>query len=206
MHCKNKLVVIGTFLLVGSVSLGMTVKAGVSDNDSFVDTRSIEYTQMSSWTQPIQASSISIASVGIKTLEMTAPMVKTIEEIDFTNQQVVFNPSDFEEPIEFDSCHITTYCNCEKCCGEYAWEHTTSTGAETIEGVTVAVDPKVIPYGSIVEIDGHFYIAQDCGGAIDGVEVDVYIEDTGGKHTRCYAFMRDLGQDYVSIRVWMPNK
>ena len=131
---------------------------------------------------------------------------ESIEELDFTDQLVVFDANDFEEPVVFTDCHVTTYCNCEKCCGKYAWKHTTATGAETIEGITIAVDPKVIPYGSIVELDGHFYIAQDCGGAIDGVEIDVYVDDVGGSHLRCKEFMKELGQDYGNeIRVWMPK-
>lgn len=133
---------------------------------------------------------------------------KCIEEkLDFTDQLVVFDVNDFEEPVVFTDCHVTAYCNCERCCGKYAWNHTTATGAETVEGVTIAVDPKVIPYGSIVELDGHFYIAQDCGGAIDGVEIDVYIDDVGGSHLRCKEFMSELGQDYGNeIRVWMPKQ
>lgn len=129
------------------------------------------------------------------------------EKLDFTDQLVVFDVNDFEEPVVFTDCHVTAYCNCEKCCGKYAWKHTTATGAETVEGVTIAVDPKVIPYGSIVELNGHFYIAQDCGGAIDGVEIDVYIDDVGGSHLRCKEFMGELGQDFGNeIRVWMPKQ
>lgn len=129
------------------------------------------------------------------------------EKLDFTNQLVLFDEENYEEPVVFTDCHVTAYCNCEKCCGEYAWKHTTSTGVETTEGITIAVDPEVIPYGSIVELDGHFYIAEDCGGAIDGVEIDVYIEDVGGRHTRCKEFMRNLGKDYGNeIRVWMPKE
>lgn len=140
-------------------------------------------------------------------LEDTESVVQEVEELDFTDQLVVFDVNDYEDPVVFSDCHVTAYDNCRSCCGEYAWKYTTSTGARPTEGITVAVDPKVIPYGSIVELDGHFYIAQDCGGAIDGVELDVYIEDKGGRHTRCYEFMRELGQDYGNeIRVWMPKQ
>lgn len=127
-------------------------------------------------------------------------------ELDFTNQLVTFDVNDYEEPIVYDDCHVTAYCNCEVCCGEYAWKYTTSTGTEAIEGITVAVDPRVIPYGSIIELDGHFYIAQDCGGGINGIEIDVYVDDVGGSHKRCYQFMYNLGQDYGNtIRVWIPK-
>lgn len=130
----------------------------------------------------------------------------SVNNLDFTDQMVVFDVNDYEEPIVYNDCHVTAYCNCEVCCGEYAWEYTTSTGTEAIEGITVAVDPRIIPYGSIIELDGHFYIAQDCGGAIEGIEIDVYVDDVGGKHKRCYQFMYDLGQDYGNtIRVWIPK-
>ena len=34
---------------------------------------------------------------------------------------------------------------------------------------TIAVDPNVIPLGSIIKIDGMNYIAEDVGGAIKGI-------------------------------------
>ena len=45
-----------------------------------------------------------------------------------------------------------------------------------VEGITVAVDPNVIPYGSVVIIDGHSYIAHDCGGAVKGKVIDIYFD------------------------------
>lgn len=136
--------------------------------------------------------------------------VKVLEKKErnfkFTNKEVTFDQEDYLEPVVYNDYHVTCYCNCESCCGEYAWKHTTATGSKTVEGVTIAVDPSVIPYGSIVELDGHLYIAQDCGGAVNGNHIDVYIEDVGGKHERCVKFMSDLGQDYGNtIRVWVAK-
>ena len=53
----------------------------------------------------------------------------------------------------------------------------TSTGAVATEGRTIAVDPSVIPYGTEVLIDGHVYVAEDCGGAVKGNVIDIFVED-----------------------------
>lgn len=56
---------------------------------------------------------------------------------------------------------------------------TTRSGRQTQDGVTVAVDPNVIPLGSLLRItfpDGRVYNreAQDTGGAVKGHIVDLY--------------------------------
>ena len=51
----------------------------------------------------------------------------------------------------------------------------TSTGTTPKEGRTIAVDPKVIPYGSIVYIQDYgYYIAEDCGGDIKSNRIDIF--------------------------------
>lgn len=45
---------------------------------------------------------------------------------------------------------------------------------KAIEGHTIAVDPSVIPPGSVVLINGHEYIAEDIGGAVKGNVIDIY--------------------------------
>ena len=75
---------------------------------------------------------------------------------------------------------LTAYCPCAKCCGKD--DGITSTGTTATEGRTIAVDPRVIPYGSSVTIyyeDGtvHTYTAEDCGGGIKGNRLDIYFDD-----------------------------
>ena len=76
---------------------------------------------------------------------------------------------------EWELYTLTAYCACEKCCGKT--DGITATGTHATEGVTIAVDPDVIPYGSHVDIEGFgTYIAEDCGGAIKGNRIDIYFD------------------------------
>lgn len=76
---------------------------------------------------------------------------------------------------------LTAYCPRRCCCGKWASGYT-ATGTLATEGRTIAVDPKVIPYGSHVLLiwpDGtqHSYIAEDCGGGVNGNHIDVFFND-----------------------------
>ena len=71
---------------------------------------------------------------------------------------------------------VTYYCN-EK------YPHTcnagppykTATGAEPKPGRTIAVDPNDIALGAHVVIDGHEYVAEDTGGAVNGKHIDILV-------------------------------
>ena len=72
------------------------------------------------------------------------------------------------------------------------WAGQTSTGMPLVYGV-VAVDPRVIPYGTkmyIESVDGQYIygyaIAGDCGGAIKGKKVDLFFPS----RSTCYSFGR----------------
>lgn len=79
---------------------------------------------------------------------------------------------------------ITAYCSCEKCCGKWANERPTDeNGAEIVltasghvaeEGRTAAVDTAIIPFGTVLIIDGHEYTAEDSGGTVKGNVIDLY--------------------------------
>lgn len=71
---------------------------------------------------------------------------------------------------------ITAYCPCTECCGIYS-DGITADGSRATEGVTVAADTSVLPFGSIVQINGEEYEVQDRGGAIQGNRIDIYFDD-----------------------------
>lgn len=81
---------------------------------------------------------------------------------------------------------LTAYCSCKKCCKQWAENRPLdefgneivygASGAVLEAGKSIAVDPDVIPYGTTVIINGHEYIAQDCGGSIKGSCIDIYFD------------------------------
>ncbi|WP_067931992.1 3D domain-containing protein [Alicyclobacillus kakegawensis] len=77
----------------------------------------------------------------------------------------------------------------------------TSTGVPVQAGVTVAVDPSVIPYGSKLYIPGiGFRIAQDTGGAIQGHHIDIYMQSL----SEAIQFGVRYGDVYV-LPDWFPT-
>ena len=69
---------------------------------------------------------------------------------------------------------LTAYCPCTECSAGYG--RSTASGAVATAGRTIAVDPKVIPYGTKVVINGHTYIAEDCGSAVKGNIIDIFFD------------------------------
>ena len=42
---------------------------------------------------------------------------------------------------------------------------------------TIAVDKTIIPYGTIVIINGNEYVAEDTGSAVKGNIIDIFFDD-----------------------------
>ena len=88
---------------------------------------------------------------------------------------------------------LTAYCGCSECSGQ--WGNGTATGTVAKENWTIAVDPDVIPYGTMVIIGNNIYCAEDCGGAIVGNRIDVY-HDT-------HAEAVEFGVKYADVFILM---
>ena len=95
------------------------------------------------------------------------------------------------ELVNLGEYEITAYCACEKCCGKS--DGITATGTVATARRTIAVDPSIIPYGTELIIDGHTYVAEDCGGAIKGNHIDIYFDS----HAEALEFGRQYKNVYV---------
>lgn len=89
---------------------------------------------------------------------------------------------------------ITAYCSCRKCTGSNSVHKKTFTGTSPVAGRTLSVDPRIIPLGSRVSINGHDYIAEDTGSAINGYVVDMYFNS----HQEALNF----GVQYMDIYIY----
>ena len=96
-----------------------------------------------------------------------------IEEVP---EQELYNEYEVVEPPT-TTFMVTAYCgeNYPHICND-GDASTTATGTTPTAGRTIAVDPTVIPYGSEVILNGHTYIAEDCGGAIKGNKIDMFFD------------------------------
>lgn len=91
------------------------------------------------------------------------------------------------EFVSLGEFRITAYCGCSICCGKYGENRPldengkpivyTANGTVAVEGVTIAADISVLPYGTSLYINGHQYIVQDRGGVINGNRLDIYFEN-----------------------------
>lgn len=126
--------------------------------------------------------------------EVTDTVVPTTTEQETTPETTCVNLSEptYEDTYETALYKLTAYCPCSNCCGPWA-DGITATGTVATQGRTIAVDPSVIPYGTEVVINGHTYVAEDCGGAINGNKIDIFFDT----HQEALEF----GVQYAEVKI-----
>ena len=106
--------------------------------------------------------------------EEEKPAATEPEIEDETNTEAGSNSED-SNLKSLGTFKLTAYCACSKCCGKS--DGITASGTKAKQGRTIAVDPKQIPYGTKVIINGHTYVAEDCGGGIGKNRIDVFFDN-----------------------------
>lgn len=107
---------------------------------------------------------------------------------------------------------VTGYCHCGKCCsyfrlmgiplqrtGLLGWRLKkvgyTADGSFARPGM-VAADPEVLPFGSVVQVEGYGYaVVADTGGLIKGRSLDLYFPS----HRKAQA----CGRHKMKVRYWV---
>lgn len=116
-----------------------------------------------------------------------SPTPTVTPHVTQTPIQEASEPQPTVELVSLGEFRITAYCPCEVCCGNWAKNRPvdedgsllvfTASGDLAVEGVTIAADTSVLPFGTEVIIDDVRYIVQDRGKAIKGNKIDVYFEN-----------------------------
>ena len=133
---------------------------------------------------------LAVQAAGVEvepTTSAAAPVVQTIEEPPEANENerieaaLLARAHVIEDCVvsHYDCCVVSHYDGCVECCGKD--DGITASGRRATPGVTVAVDPDVIPLGSDVLVDYgdgeiHYYRADDVGGAVQGNHIDLCVE------------------------------
>ena len=125
----------------------------------------------------IAAASIILAGMSAATLAFAGEKNQTAEPEVISCATACEEVNTEPEQISLGVYTITHYCkeNYPHICND-GDSTQTATGTVPTAGRTIAVDPSVIPYGAEVVIDGHTYIAEDCGGAIKGNRIDIVVD------------------------------
>lgn len=109
-------------------------------------------------------------------LTLEDEILKLNEELDAATMTISDLKDKGYKLVYLGDFKLTHYC-CEKrshICG--TGNGITATGTEVTAGRSIAVDPKVIPYGSNVYIEGYgFRTAEDCGGAVKKQHIDIAV-------------------------------
>lgn len=119
-----------------------------------------------------------------KELKTLNEKLKTLENI-YKDQQSKVYVGDFK---------LTGYCPCFQCSESYGGM--TASGVRAVEGTTIAADPRKLPLGTRVYIEGiGERVVQDVGGAIKGNKIDIFVNS----HYDCFkpAYNRNSVAVYV---------
>ncbi|MBF0538696.1 MAG: 3D domain-containing protein [Nitrospirae bacterium] len=83
----------------------------------------------------------------------------------------------FLSELQRGEFEITAYESSRKSCGKWAKYNKTRSGTTPHKFRTVAVDPLVIPIGSLVYIEGiGWRVAEDSGSLVKGNTIDLFVD------------------------------
>ena len=143
----------------------------------------------------------------VDTLEVATSSSSLLEPLSTSADDIIIPASaPIEVKPELESLGefvITAYCPCVICCGEWSAEYPSRVGTDYIQKTasgtiptaerTISVDPSVIKFGAVVIVNGHEYVAEDCGGAIKGNKIDIFFDN----HEEALEFGRQTAEIFI---------
>ena len=182
------------FFLLGFLMGAVVVEIDGVTVDTSSPVRSVRSYPLSTMDAADEPETVEVVSLPIQAVQVAAeePVSAGITfELDMAVQ-------DYVSLGEFK---LTSYCACEKCCGYWATIRPldengdpivyTASGAVARQGVTVAADTSILPFGTVILIGGEEFTVQDVGGGVDGKHIDIYFED--------HQAAREFGVRYETI-------
>lgn len=104
-----------------------------------------------------------------KSDELSVQLDHTTKSLDKANETISALKSTEYELVYLGDFKLTHLCG--------TGDNLTAIGTEVVPGISVAVDPSVIPYGSQVYIEGYGWrIAENCGGWVNGKHIDIAVD------------------------------
>ncbi len=144
----------------------------------------------------IQSNAIDLADKDAPAVEVTSTQTIIFSPVtgdnawsSCTTEEMTVPPETEATPtyISLGTFKLTAYCPCTKCCGKWGENRPkddngkpivyTASGKIAQQGITIAADKSLLPFGTKVFINGHEYEVQDVGGSIKENRIDVYFED-----------------------------
>ena len=125
----------------------------------------------------LEAANTSLQEEKNKVAELNAEIANIQSKLDAANTTITDLKNSEYKLVYMGEFKLTHYCteNYPHICGSGAG--VTATGTKVTVGRTVAVNPKTIPYGSRVYIEGYGWrIAEDTGSAVKSNQIDIAVE------------------------------
>ncbi len=170
---KKYLVIVATLLAVVFV---FNVSTVINYNRTSKELKSAK-SQITTIQNELNNTQDKLKSTIRKNNDLSNSLAVMSSELDTANATLQDLKSDTYDLVYLGNFKLTHYCN-EKyahICGH--GNGLTSTGAKTVVGRTIAVDPSVIPYGTKVYVEGYGWrVAEDCGGGVNQKHIDILVD------------------------------
>jgi 3D (Asp-Asp-Asp) domain-containing protein len=138
----------------------------------------------------------------VKTVTLVEKQDRVIEEGTMATLSRGGHVYRYSQMINVTATAYTADYNPIKQAPDDPWRGLTSTGQRAVAGLTIATDPRVIPMGARVYVEGvdstgkqfsGTYVAMDVGSAIKGNRIDIYVDT----HERAVYFGRRKMRVYI---------